>query len=579
MRLSRTFIPTLKEIPSDAVTQSHRLMLRAGMIRSLGAGIYSYLPFFWKTLNKVIGIVRAEMDASGAQELLLPALNPVEVWKESGRHTDFGQEKFNFSDRKGHEMTLAPTHEEIICDLARSEIRSYKELPQVWYQIQTKFRDEPRPRSGVLRTRQFIMKDAYSLDTSWEGLDKSYESQREAYKKIFTRCGLDFFIVGASSGLMGGRASEEFMLETPAGEDTCAVCQSCGYAANVEVASSVMKRSFGEGGGTLQEVHTPGQRTIEEVTRFLNKPASLFIKALFYIAEEEPVMILIAGPDELSQSKFESFLGKQIRPALPEEVIKHMKAPAGYIGPAGMNKSIPLYADRALEGAKGMVCGANREDYHLIGVDLAVHTAVPQFGDFRVAQEGESCIRCGKPLKIIHAIELGHIFKLGTKYSDAMGATFLDAEGKAKPIIMGSYGIGMERIVAAHIEQHADQNGIIWKGEIAPFTTAIIPLNNDEEMMKAAEELYNQLLPGYEPLFDDRDVRAGVKFKDADLLGIPVQIILGRGFSEGKVEVKFRNTGERVEKLLKLGDSWCGTCNLHNTVFELLAERLRGIKS
>ena len=522
-------------------------MLRAGMIRSLGAGIYSYLPYFWKTVNKTANIVRDEMDNTGAQELLLPALNPVEIWEETGRHQDFGPEKFNFQDRKNHRMTLAPTHEEIICDLARHEIRSYKDLPQVWYQIQTKFRDEPRPRSGVLRTRQFIMKDAYSLTATWDDLDEAYDGQREAYKRIFTRCGLDYFIVGASTGLMGGRASQEFMVESDDGEDTCAVCDQCGYAANVEVASSRFQYSFAEGGKTPQEVHTPDKKTIEEVSGFLKQNPDKFLKALLYIAGDKPVMVLICGPDELSEAKLTQKMGTVVRTAHPEEVLKYMKVPVGFIGPVDLPEDILLLADEALQGTKGMVCGANRADYHLIDVDLGKHTREPEFVDLRTVREGEFCPQCSKELRVVKAIELGHIFKLGTKYADAMGAKFLDENGKAQPIIMGSYGIGIERIVAANIDQWADDNGIAWRGEIIPYHVLILPLNvDDDDVMLAADKLYQELkAAGYDPALDDRKVRPGFKFKDADLLGFPLQVVFGRDFKDGKVEFKIRHNNSR----------------------------------
>ena len=547
MRLSKAFIPTLKESPSDAVSKSHKLMLRAGMIRSLGAGIYSYLPYFWKTLNKTANIVRDEMDRTGAQELLLPALNPVEIWEETGRHEDFGPEKFNFEDRKNHRMTLAPTHEEIICDIARHEIRSYKELPQVWYQIQTKFRDEPRPRSGVMRTRQFIMKDAYSLTASWEDLDAAYDAQKEAYKRIFSRCGLDYFIVGASTGLMGGRASQEFMIESADGEDACAVCDHCGYAANVEVASSQFRYAFEGGGETPVEVHTPDKRTIEEVSGFLKKEPEKFLKALMYMAGDKPVMALICGPDELSEAKLTQKMATVVRPAEPEEVLEYMKVQVGFIGPVDIPEDIPLMADEALRGAKGMVCGANKADYHIIGVDLGKHTREPEYVDLRTVREGEICPQCSKELRVVRAVELGHIFKLGTKYADAMGATFLDEKGKARPIIMGSYGIGIERIVAANIDLWADDNGISWRGEIIPYHVLLLPLSvDDAEVMKAAEGLYDEIkAAGYEPAIDDRKVRPGFKFKDADLLGFPIQVVFGRDFKDGKVEFKIRHDGSR----------------------------------
>ena len=517
------------------------------MIRMLGAGIYSYLPIFWRVISKSMVIIREEMNAVGGQELYLPALNPVEIWEETGRHADFGAEKFNFKDRKNHPMTLAPTHEEIICDLARKEIRSYKDLPQLWYQIQTKFRDEPRPRSGVLRTRQFIMKDAYSLDSSWEGLDKAYQDQRGAYQRIFERCGLDYFIVGASSGLMGGRASEEFMVESPGGEDTCAVCVACDYAANLEVAYSPVKYEYDGGGKTPREAHTPGSKTIDEVSGYLKLPPMKFVKALLYMTKSEPIMVLISGVDELNEERLSTCLGSAVRPAHTEEVMELMGVPAGYIGPVGLKEGIPLFADRALAGAKGMVCGANKEDYHLLDVDLGVHTREPQFSKLRMVKAGDPCPECGEPLRIVRAIEMGHIFKLGTKYADAMGATFLDTDAEQKPIIMGSYGIGLERIAAANIEQWADEAGICWRGEIAPYSVIILPLNmGDEGAVSAAENLYRELLDtGCEVLIDDRPVRAGVKFKDADLLGIPVQVIFGKNFAEGNIELKIRASGER----------------------------------
>lgn len=517
------------------------------MIRSLGAGIYSYLPYFWKTLNKAIAIVREEMNAAGAQELLLPALNPVEIWEETGRHKDFGPEKFNFLDRKNHRMTLAPTHEEIICDLARHEIRSYKELPQVWYQIQTKFRDEPRPRGGVMRTRQFIMKDAYSLTADWEGLDKCYDDQKEAYKRIFNRCGLNFFIVGASSGLMGGRASQEFMVESSEGEDTCALCDKCGYAANVEVAESRAVYIFPDGGNTPKETHTPGRRTIEEVSSFLKFPEERFLKALLFMSASGPVMALMNGSDELSEAKLMKAVGSLVRPATAEEALEFVKAPLGFIGPIGLPENVKLLADSALHGARGMVCGANKEDYHITDVDLGVHTRTPEFISLRIVKEGEPCPNCGNSLRVVKAVEMGHIFKLGTKYSDAMGATFLDAAGKAQPIIMGSYGIGLERIVAANIDQWADENGICWHGEITPYKVLILPLMTDDvEIVKYSEKLYSDLTAaGMEPVLDDRPLRPGVKFKDGDLLGFPIQIVIGRDFKEGKVEVKVRAENRR----------------------------------
>jgi len=548
MRRSHFFAPTLKETPADATATSHKLMLRAGLIRPLAAGVYSYLPLGWRAATKASQIVRDEQDEIGGQEFFLPIINPIEIWEETGRAQDFGPEMFRLKDRKDRNYCLAPTHEEIICSLARGELRSWRDLPQMWYQIQMKFRDEPRPRGGLLRIRQFLMMDAYSLDRDEEGLDKSYELQRQAYIRTFERCGFDYYIVQASSGLMGGSQSEEFMVDSDAGEDTVARCLHCGYAANLEVATSSVDRIDNGPESSLTEVATPGKRTVEEVAAFLNIPPSRLVKTLVYAASTGPVIALIAGDDELSEAKLTRAVGSQIRPAHPEEIKEWMKTDVGYLGPQG-NRSIQMFADLRLEEGKGLVTGANRNGYHVFGLEFGRDVQPDAFLDLRVVHEDEGCPSCGQSLKLKKSIELGHIFKLGTKYSAAMGATFLDESGVEKPIVMGSYGIGIERLVAAAVEAHADKDGIRWNAELAPFDATILALGGgDESVNTLAETLYHDLRDeGFDILLDDRDARPGVKMKDADLIGIPAQIVVSaRNMAEGKLEVKNRWTGERT---------------------------------
>jgi prolyl-tRNA synthetase len=547
MRFSKGFFPTVKEIPSDAVIASHRLMVRAGLMRQLGAGIFSYLPFGYAVMKKVMQIIREEMDAIGGQEFYLPALNPVEVWEESGRVKAFGDIMFHIKNRP---FVLAPTHEEIITTIARNHIKSYKDLPQIWYQIQTKFRNEPRPKSGVLRGRQFTMKDSYSLDSSWEGLDKSYDLQAEAYKKIYMRCGLKFFIVGASSGAMGGSGSQEFMVESDAGEDTVALCDKCGYSANLEVATSNMPKIGRTNDGALvTEIYTPAIKTIDQLAVFLKVDASRCAKSLVYISESGPVLIFMAGNDQLNESKLQSALGATARPAQPEELPALTGADAGSIGPIGLKAKFKIIADKRLEGANGMISGANKNDYHITHIDFNRDVAVEQYFDLRTVEPGEPCPSCGAALRIATGIEVGHIFKLGTKYSVSMKASFLDEGGKEQPIIMGSYGIGVERIVACHIEQHHDEDGIVWSKSIAPFSVHLICVNgNSEAVVRTSEDLYQKLTSkNIDVLFDDRTtVTPGVKFKDADLLGIPLQVIVGeKNLKNNQIELKERATGKR----------------------------------
>lgn len=550
MRLSKYFVPTLKEVPNDAVVISHILMLRTGMVRMLSAGIYSFLPLGYKVMRKVSEIIREEMDAIGGQEFHLPALNPREIWEETGRVEAFGDTLFHLKNR---EYVLAPTHEEIMTYHARNVVKSYKDMPQIWYQIQTKFRNEARPRSGVIRGRQFLMKDAYSFDTNWEGLDISYNLHDSAYRKIFDRCGLKYFVVGASSGAMGGTGSEEFMVKSAAGEDTVAYCESCGYAANVEVATSridsVERHSESK---TIYEISTPNVHSIDELCKFLNIEETQCAKSRIYFHDEKPVLILMLGNDEVNETKLGKVLGGAVRPAHPDELKEISGADAGSIGPVGFSGRI--IADNRLKDANNMFSGANKNDYHIGGIDFNRDVPTIEYDDFRIVKPGEGCPRCERQLEVFPAIELGHIFKLGTKYSDSMKALFTDEKGEEHPIIMGSYGIGVERVMACYIEQNHDANGIIWDKAIAPFQIHLLGLNmKKQEIVDACEKIYNDLnKQGIEVLFDDRDVTAGFKFNDADLLGMPIQIVIGEkklkeSTSGGKCEIKVRKTGERFD--------------------------------
>ncbi len=547
MRLSKGFIPTVKEIPSDAVIPSHQLMIRAGMIRSLAAGIYSILPLGQRVMKKVCDIVREEMDEIGGQEFHLPALNPVDLWEETGRVKAFGDTLFHLKNRP---LVLAPTHEEVICWLAKNHIESYKDMPQVWYQIQTKFRNEPRPRSGVLRGRQFLMKDSYTLDTSWEALDESYKLHDKAYRNIFTRCGLNFFVVGASSGAMGGTGSQEFMMESESGEDLVAVSEDASYAANIEVASSRVPEAIRNlESRPLSEIHTPNVKTIDQVAEFLKVDYSSLAKSVVYWGDDRPFLVLMMGNDEMNESKLMSVLGVDVRPMEQEKLKQLTGADAGSIGPVGLN-GFTILADKRLEGANNLISGANKNDYHSLNIDLQRDCKIDGYYDLRIVQAGELSPDGKSRLRLVHGIELGHIFKLGTKYSDAMNAKFLDENGKAQPIIMGSYGIGIERIVACHIEQNHDENGIIWDKSIAPYQVHLIPVSvKSKEVIQMAEKIYADLEEvGVEVLIDDRiNISPGFKFKDADLLGMPYQVIVGdKNLANGKIEIKERKTGDRL---------------------------------
>ncbi|RMG00450.1 MAG: proline--tRNA ligase [Nitrospirae bacterium] len=561
MRFSNLLIPTLREVPSEAEAVSHKLLLRAGYIRQLAAGLYIYLPLFWRVLERINGIIRQEMNRIGAQEMLMPVLHPAEVWEKTGRWFEIGDEMFRLKDRTGRQMCLGMTHEEIMTWLASREIRSYRDLPQIWYQIQTKLRDEARPKSGIMRTREFIMKDSYSFDRDEEGLARSYELHIDAYDRIFSRCGIKFYRVESDPGMMGGAMAHEYMAPSPAGEDDVAICDSCGYRANVELAKS-LSPELNKIEMDFEEVHTPEKRTVQEVSEFLGATAQHFIKSLLYIAEDKPVLILIRGDQDLQEKKVEHILGT-IRPASKEEVIDILGVEAGFIGPHG--HKIRILADETLrEGS--YISGANRKDYHVKGLKAGVHFN-PEWHDLHIAKEGDRCVHCGGSLRIERVIEIGNIFKLGTKYSVPLGATYLDENGKERPIIMGSYGIGPARIAAASIEQSHDEKGIIWPGSIAPFDFHILPLNmGDSKTVDTATRIYNDLTEkGFEPLLDDRNERAGVKFNDADLIGIPVHIVIGeRNLKEGNVEIKIRKTGQKV--IVPVGDVISRALEIHQSL-------------
>lgn len=546
MRISRSFIPTLKEIPADATIPSHRLMLRAGLMRQLTGGVYAYLPMMVRALHKAERIIREEMNSIGGQEFHLPALNPESLWVQTGRRN---VPNFILSIKE-RDLVLAPTHEEVIGWLGAMHIQSYKDLPQIWYQIQTKFRNEPRPRSGVLRGRQFTMKDSYTLDRTWEDLDTGYDLHAEAYRKIFTRCGLKFFVVGASSGAMGGTGSQEFMVESDHGEDTVAKCPSCDYAANLEIATSGLS-AVGRVAdlGTPDKIDTPNVKTIDELAGFLKVSHERLAKSRVYLHDSKPVLILTVGNDQVNETKLGAALGGgEFRAANPEDLRATTGADAGSIGPIGFKGRI--IADLRLKDANGLISGANINDVHLTNIDLKRDVAKVEYADVRSVENGEPCVKCGTALRVTNAIELGHIFKLGTKYSEALNIRYLDESGQSQLVIMGSYGIGLERILACAIEQGSDENGIVWPAAIAPFDVHVVAVNmSNADIVLHANQFYRQLQQaGLDVLLDDRsNVSPGFKFKDADLLGMPTQVIVGdKGLKNGQIEIKVRKTGERI---------------------------------
>ena len=576
-RWSELFIPTLREAPADAEVASHKLLVRAGYIRQLGAGIYSFLFLGNRSIQKIMGIVREEMNKIG-QEFYLPALNPRDIWEESGRWTIMGENMFRLKDRKGADLCLGMTHEEVMTDIARKELRSYKQLPQIWYQIQTKFRDEPRPKSGLLRVRQFIMKDAYSFDMDTAGLDVSYLKHYDAYCRIFDRCGLKYVVVEAHSGAMGGSQSHEFMVRTPAGEDLVVSCEKCTYAANMEKATSKLNAVEDlkpEGDGNPVEVHTPGMKTIEDVAKYLGVSPKNKIKTLAMMITEQDdkgkprqraAIALMRGDHQLNESKLNSALGgKEARPMQEDEIRDLFKSPAGYLGPLGIDwakemkdsgKPI-LLVDKALQGRQNLIGGANRENYHVKNLTPGKNFQPTAYADLRAVTAGEDCPNCGAALRVDTAVEIGHIFKLGYKYSESMGARVLDRNGKEVAPIMGSYGIGIERILTAAIEQSNDDDGFWLPLSIAPFEIVVVPTNtNDEQIRKVAEEITRTLeAAGRDVLLDDRDERPGVKFKDADLVGIPFRINVGKKVTDDTVEVVQRSTRQRSDiKISAVGE-------------------------
>ncbi|MCJ7595380.1 MAG: proline--tRNA ligase [Desulfobacterales bacterium] len=552
MHYSKYFIPTFKETPSDAEVISHQLMLRAGLIRKLTSGIYTYLPAGLKALKKVEKIVREEMNRSGAIEVLMPAVQPAELWQESGRWQAYGRELLRFKDRHDRDACLGPTHEEVITDLMRREIQSYKQMPINLYQIQTKFRDEIRPRFGVMRCREFIMKDGYSFDADAAGTDKSYQLMYDAYSRIFQRCGLKCRAVEADSGTIGGSFSHEFMVLTDTGEGEIVSCLNCSYAANLEKAEASWEKGQEAAGdrpqNPLEEVETPDIRTIEELTSFLSVSPDQVVKTLIFNSDDGVVAALIRGDHEVNEVKLKNLLGaEQLELADPNLVAQVTGAPMGFAGPVGLKARI--IADHALKGMTNFVVGGNRKDLHLRNVNVERDFKADQFADLRLVTPEDPCPRCGGELRFGRGIEVGHVFKLGTKYSKAMKAIFLDDHGAERPISMGTYGIGVGRTVAAAIEQYHDRDGIIFPIAIAPFEVVILPLQmHDAAVVETAERIYQEILnDGVDVLIDDRDVRGGIKFKDADLLGTPVRITLGaRGLKDGQVEMKMRSESESL---------------------------------
>ncbi|MDD9267698.1 proline--tRNA ligase [Paenibacillus sp. GCM10023248] len=550
MKQQRLLLPTLRDIPGDAEAASHRLMLRAGLIRQLSSGIYSYLPVGLKALQHIQTIIREEMDAAGAQEMLMPALHPSELWKASGRWDVYGPELMRLEDRHGREFALGATHEEVITTIVKDEIQSYKKLPVTLYQIQTKFRDERRPRFGLLRGREFLMKDAYSFDTTAGGLDESYRSMYDAYHRIFTRCGLTFRAVEADSGAIGGTDTHEFMALADIGEDTIVHCPACFYAANLEKAIGKMPPapSAGEAPQPVQKVHTPQVTSIKQLSEYLRATPDRLIKAVAVSANGEPVIAFLRGDCEVNEIKLKGVLGAAEVTMLAESEIVHLGSVAGFIGPIGLT-GVKLIADTSIIGMQDAICGANETDYHLLHVNVERDLAGIPFHDIRNVSEGEHCANCGNPLSFAKGIEVGHVFKLGTKYSTSLGATIAGENGSNEPIIMGCYGIGVSRVLAAVIEQNHDERGIVWPSAIAPFDIHLLTVQmKDETQQRVSEELYRQLTEaGYAVLWDDRDERAGVKFNDADLLGFPLRITVGKKASELLVECKERRSGEQYE--------------------------------
>lgn len=551
MKQSKMLIPTLRDVPADADIKSHQLLLRAGFMRQTASGVYSYLPLAKKVLQKVEQIVREEMDAIDGSELLMPTLQPAELWQETGRWYNYGSELFRIKDRHARDFALGPTHEEVITSLVRDEINSYKKLPLVLYQIQTKFRDEARPRFGLLRGREFIMKDAYSFHASRESLDEAYNNMVTAYSNIFRRCGLNFRAVIADSGAIGGKNSQEFMVLTDVGEDTIAFSNESDFAANIEMAPvHVQYEKSNEELTTLEKVETKNQKTIEEISKFLNVPNEKCLKSLLFKVDEKYVLIVVRGDHEVNDIKVKNLLdAKSVELASPEETLKVLKAEVGSVGPIGLTEEVEIIADQAVEYVVNGVCGANETDYHYTGVNIGRDFNASQIADLRFIQEGDPSPDGKGTIQFAEGIEVGHVFKLGTVYSESMKATYLDENGKSQPMIMGCYGIGVSRTVAAIVEQHHDENGIIWPVSVTPYEVHLIPINMKTEAQKElADQIYNKLNgESVSVLYDDRNERPGVKFADSDLFGFPIRITVGKKAEEGIVELKLRKSGETLE--------------------------------
>ena len=551
MRWSRCLLNTLREVPGDAEVVSHVLMLRAGLIRKSGAGMYSFLPAGLRSLRKLERIIREELDREGALEVEVPILQNRELWEESGRWSRYADEGilFHLKDRKGGEFALAPTAEEAVTDIVRNTVSSHRQLPLHLYQIRTKFRDEIRPRFGLLRGREFLMEDGYSFDTSWEGLDESYKAMDRAYRAIFRRCGLDFTLVEADSGAIGGNASQEFMVLASSGEDAVVRCGACNYGANLEKAKTgeLAEPSKDEALAAHEEVSTPNVKSIEEVSGFLKLPATRFVKTLVFETEAGTVALLIRGDLEANEIKLKNGLGvRALTMASDQKVLEATGGPAGFCGPVGL-AGVKIVADESVRGMKNFVVGARKADYHLVSVNHPRDFEVAQWGDFRNARSGDPCPTCGRELAIFRGIEVGHIFKLGTKYSEALGCTFLDETSNRKPMIMGTYGLGVGRTIASAVEQNNDADGILWPIPLAPWSAVVISLGAEKEVAEVSQKIYDELAAaGVDVIWDDRDERPGVKFKDSDLVGFPLRITVGaRGLKEGKVEFSTRREKEK----------------------------------
>ena len=563
MKMSNMLISTLREVPAEAEIDSHKLMLRAGMIRKMAAGVYNYMPLGLKVLKKVEDIVREEMNAAGAQEFLASAMIPAELWQESGRWDAYGAEMFRLKDRGETDLCLGPTHEEVFTDIARNEIKSYKQLPLNLYQIQTKYRDERRPRFGVMRSREFVMKDAYSFDKDQTGLDLAYDKMHDAYVKIFNRCGLDAKCVAADSGAIGGSNSAEFMVKSEVGEDDVVFCTHCNYAANIEKAAAKLEELEKEELIEAQKIATPDSRGINEVAEFLNISPKKTVKTLLYNVDGKIVAVFVRGDREVNEVKVAnaSNASGDLEMASHEDYIKAAGCDIGFAGPIGIKADLVL-VDEEVKNMYNFVVGGNETGYHIQNVNYG-RDFEGKIGDFRNVTEGDTCPECSGKLTIARGTEVGHIFKLGTKYSEAMNANFIDEDGKEKPFIMGCYGIGVTRTMASIIEQHHDENGIVWPLSVAPYHISVIPVNvKDEEQVKVANELYAELISmGVEAILDDRNERAGVKFKDSELMGIPMRVTVGKKITDGEVEFKLRD-GEM--EVIKISD----VCNVVKSEFE-----------